>query len=104
MKAIERDFKIPHAKLEAGNAEQLIANVVEAWLNLLGSDNVQDVEVVRSDLWDPYYAYFQATAWVRESAVPRGHCHNCGELIRTMIFRGSDWCSDDCRKALQERD
>lgn len=27
-------------------------------------------------------------------------CKNCGREIRVMIFRGGDWCSDHCRKAL----
>lgn len=27
-------------------------------------------------------------------------CKNCGREIRVMIFRGGDWCSDYCRKAL----
>lgn len=31
-------------------------------------------------------------------------CLNCGREIRVMIFRGGDWCSDDCRKALLGRE
>lgn len=27
-------------------------------------------------------------------------CKNCGKKILVSIFRGSGWCSDDCRKAL----
>jgi len=27
-------------------------------------------------------------------------CKNCGRDIRIMIYRGGDWCSDDCRKVL----
>lgn len=27
-------------------------------------------------------------------------CHNCGRDIRTMAFRGTDWCSEYCRQAL----
>ena len=29
-------------------------------------------------------------------------CKACGEPIDVTIFRGGDWCSDDCRKALVE--
>jgi hypothetical protein len=31
-------------------------------------------------------------------------CLNCGREIRIQIFRGGDWCSDDCRKALLGRE
>lgn len=27
-------------------------------------------------------------------------CHNCSNPISIQIFKGEDWCSDDCRKAL----
>lgn len=27
-------------------------------------------------------------------------CKNCGKIIRVSIFRGGDWCSENCRKAL----
>lgn len=27
-------------------------------------------------------------------------CKNCGREIRVMAFRGTDWCSDNCRKVL----
>lgn len=27
-------------------------------------------------------------------------CLNCGSPIRVSIFKGGDWCSDLCRKAL----
>lgn len=29
-------------------------------------------------------------------------CKFCGGYIRVQIFKGEDWCSDNCRKALQE--
>jgi hypothetical protein len=29
-------------------------------------------------------------------------CKACGEPIRIQIFKGEDWCSDDCRKKLQK--
>jgi hypothetical protein len=30
----------------------------------------------------------------------RDVCKNCGREIRVQIFKGGDWCSGDCRKAL----
>lgn len=30
----------------------------------------------------------------------RDVCKNCGDEIRISIFKGGDWCCDDCRKAL----
>lgn len=27
------------------------------------------------------------------------HCLNCGKAIEVIIFRDSDYCSDQCRKA-----
>jgi hypothetical protein len=28
-------------------------------------------------------------------------CNNCGSDIRIMAFKGSGYCSDDCRKVLE---
>ena len=33
---------------------------------------------------------------------PREHCKHCGKEVQIAIFRGTGWCSDDCRKALTE--
>lgn len=30
-------------------------------------------------------------------------CRNCGKETRTMINRGTGWCSEDCRKKLEDR-
>lgn len=30
----------------------------------------------------------------------KGICHNCLQPIKVAIFRGGDYCSDQCRKAL----
>lgn len=30
-------------------------------------------------------------------------CQNCGQPIRISIFKGTAWCSEDCRKALLEK-
>lgn len=29
-------------------------------------------------------------------------CKNCGSKIEISIFKGGDWCCDDCRKALND--
>lgn len=31
-------------------------------------------------------------------------CKNCGNEILVMCFKGTDWCSDNCRKALKGDD
>lgn len=33
-----------------------------------------------------------------------GICKNCGRLIHISIFKGGDWCSENCRKALVARE
>jgi ribosomal protein L37AE/L43A len=33
----------------------------------------------------------------------KGFCKNCGNKIEIAIFKGGDWCSDDCRKALAKK-
>lgn len=30
-----------------------------------------------------------------------GYCRNCGRPIRVIIFRGGEYCSENCRKALE---
>lgn len=30
------------------------------------------------------------------------NCKNCGNEIKIQIFKGEDWCSDNCRKAIQD--
>lgn len=30
----------------------------------------------------------------------KNNCKNCGNEIKTAIFKGGEWCSDDCRKQL----
>lgn len=32
--------------------------------------------------------------------MPDTTCNNCGKTIQVMIFRGSGYCSIDCKKAL----
>lgn len=31
-------------------------------------------------------------------------CKNCGNKIQVSIFKGGDWCSENCRKALLLRE
>lgn len=31
-------------------------------------------------------------------------CKNCGGQIMISIFKGGDYCCDDCRKALEAKD
>lgn len=30
-------------------------------------------------------------------------CHNCGAPIITMVFQGTDHCSENCRKDLEKK-
>lgn len=32
-----------------------------------------------------------------------GNCQNCGLEIEIQIFKGEDFCSDNCRKELAEQ-
>lgn len=32
--------------------------------------------------------------------IPGIHCRYCGSEIKVAIFKGGDYCSDNCRKAL----
>lgn len=49
------------------------------------------------------YVNVQTSGWYRDEVVIDGHCHNCGQLIRTMAFLGCEWCSENCHKALLRR-
>jgi hypothetical protein len=37
---------------------------------------------------------------VRRSAAGSGPCKACGNPVRIQIFKGEEWCSDDCRKVI----
>lgn len=41
---------------------------------------------------------------VAEKERERGVCENCGRRITILIFKNERYCSDDCRKALEDRD
>lgn len=105
MKKFDTEFKISHRRLDSHHSSyDLIYQTIqdfleEADITLEGNVNIQ----VLHEPWDLDFQHFRVSGWYREAAVPVGHCHNCGQLIRTMIFKGCDWCSDDCRKALQRR-
>lgn len=51
---------------------------------------------------------FQKVAYSNEwlGEPPKGSCKTCGCLVdqMPMIFRGTGWCSDRCRKAQQDKD
>jgi hypothetical protein len=36
----------------------------------------------------------------RTGGVPMAACRVCGDLIRIMVYKGTGWCSENCRKAL----
>ena len=35
-----------------------------------------------------------------DNVANNNNCKNCGKEIGVAIFKGGDWCSDDCRKEL----
>lgn len=40
----------------------------------------------------------------QEKKMNEDTCKACGSPIKVAIFKGEDWCSDDCRKVVQHEE
>jgi hypothetical protein len=103
---IENTFEIKINLLTA-SADELDKEVLKAskqWINDLEKswvlDETHTIEVVDSFIVKDRGVVIVRFAVQGEPIVQTNICKNCGKDILVSIFRGGDWCSDKCRKAL----
>lgn len=106
MKPFEKRFSIARSLMVGLDQREVEDLIREEMLKVLDEidEPVESFRLVHDGVWSIDYMYFVIKGYVRETRFPRGFCQNCGDEIRIAIFKGGDWCCDDCRKALQERD
>lgn len=100
---LSKTFQVSRHTIEITESpRQALDEVITPWFDTLREewmlDENFDVEIVTpiSDMID---VHLRVTVGVMPFW-KLGNCQNCGRPIEVAIFRGEDWCSDDCRKAL----